>query len=61
MAPTSVQLHCPHTHRRPAVIVSYVFSGVAAVVAACCFAELSQEFPVAGGAFSYVMVRCQRA
>ncbi|KAI7840220.1 hypothetical protein COHA_006002 [Chlorella ohadii] len=39
----------------PAVIVSYVFSGVAAVVAACCFAELSQEFPVAGGAFSYVM------
>jgi APA family basic amino acid/polyamine antiporter len=39
----------------PAVILSYMFSGMAALLAACCFAELSQEFPVAGGAFSFVM------
>lgn len=41
---------------RPSIVLSYVFSGIAAILAACCYAELCVEFPVAGGAFSYVMV-----
>ena len=32
-----------------------MFAGVTALLAACCFAELCLEFPVSGGAFSYVM------
>ncbi|PSC68357.1 cationic amino acid transporter 1-like [Micractinium conductrix] len=40
----------------PAVILSYLFSGVAALLTAACFAELCLEYPVSGGAFSYVMV-----
>ena len=42
--------------RRPAVIISYLVSGLAALLAAACYAELCVEYPVSGGAFSYIMV-----
>jgi amino acid transporter len=41
---------------RPALIISVVTSGVVALLAGICYAELCVEFPVSGGAFSYVMV-----
>jgi APA family basic amino acid/polyamine antiporter len=37
----------------PAVIVSFVISGVAASLAALCYAELSSMVPVAGSAYTY--------
>lgn len=46
-----------HLTCRPAVIVSYLFAGLAALLSAVCFAELCTEFPVSGGAFSYIMAR----
>ena len=55
---------CPSPCRllcRPAVILSYLFSGVAALLTAACFAELCLEYPVSGGAFSYVMVSSARS
>jgi amino acid transporter len=42
--------------RRPAIIISYLLSGFAALLAAICYAELASEFPVSGGAFSYALV-----
>ena len=37
----------------PAVIVSFVLAGIAAVLAALCYAELASSVPVAGGAYTY--------
>ena len=42
---------CPAAHqpanrcpaRRPAIVLSYLFSGLAALLSACCFAELCAE------------------
>jgi hypothetical protein len=39
-----------------AVVVSVLMSGLCALCAGACYAELCVEFPVSGGAFSYVMV-----
>ncbi|KAL4458381.1 hypothetical protein ABPG75_013246 [Micractinium tetrahymenae] len=44
------------TFAGPAVLLSYLFSGLATLLTAACFAELAVEFPVSGGAFSYIMV-----
>lgn len=41
---------------RPAVVLSYLFGGLATLLTAACFAELAVEFPVSGGPFSYIMV-----
>lgn len=43
------------------VVLSYLFGGVAMLLAAACFAELCIEYPVSGGAFSYVMVSLVQA
>ena len=40
----------------PALIISYLLSGLASLLAASCYAELCVEFPVSGGSFSYIMV-----
>ncbi|EFN54400.1 hypothetical protein CHLNCDRAFT_36103 [Chlorella variabilis] len=40
----------------PSIILSYLFSGVAMLLAAACFAELVTEYPVSGGAFAFVMI-----
>lgn len=37
----------------PAVVISFVISGVAAALAALCYAELASMVPVAGSAYSY--------
>ncbi|CAN4080227.1 unnamed protein product [Withania somnifera] len=40
----------------PAVILSYVISGISALLAVLCYAEFSVELPVAGGSFAYLRV-----
>ncbi|MCR4434553.1 MAG: amino acid permease [Clostridiales bacterium] len=41
------------TYAGPAVILSFIISGIAAGLAALCYAELSAMVPVAGSAYSY--------
>eukprot|EP00887_Chlorella_sp_A99_P006247 scaffold3.g6247.t1 len=36
------------------IVVSYLLSGLSSLMAAACYAELCVEYPVSGGAFSYV-------
>ena len=38
----------------PAVFISYLIAGVAALLSSLCYAEFSVQIPVAGGAFSYL-------
>lgn len=38
----------------PAVFISYLLAGVAALLSSLCYAEFAVEIPVAGGAFSYL-------
>ncbi|KAG9439114.1 hypothetical protein H6P81_019279 [Aristolochia fimbriata] len=40
----------------PAVILSYLFSGVSALLAVMCYTEFAVEIPVAGGSFAYLRV-----
>ncbi|GAB4829404.1 catalase A [Ancistrocladus abbreviatus] len=40
----------------PAVIVSYLISGIAAMLSVVCYTEFAIELPVAGGSFSYLRV-----
>ncbi|KAL4429605.1 hypothetical protein ABPG77_008654 [Micractinium sp. CCAP 211/92] len=39
-----------------AIFISYLFAGLAALLASACYSELCAEFPVSGGSFSYIMV-----
>ncbi|TKV92333.1 hypothetical protein SEVIR_9G156900v4 [Setaria viridis] len=40
----------------PAVVVSYVISGVSAMLSVFCYTEFGVEIPVAGGSFAYLRV-----
>ncbi|GAB2214041.1 hypothetical protein Droror1_Dr00018374 [Drosera rotundifolia] len=40
----------------PAVVVSYVVSGVSAMLTVFCYTEFAVEIPVAGGSFAYLRV-----
>ncbi|KAG9439149.1 hypothetical protein H6P81_019314 [Aristolochia fimbriata] len=40
----------------PAVILSYLFSGISALLAIMCYTEFAVEIPVAGGSFAYLRV-----
>lgn len=40
----------------PAVLLSYVVSGVSAMLAVFCYTEFAVEIPVAGGSFAYLRV-----
>ncbi|XP_050225318.1 cationic amino acid transporter 1-like [Mercurialis annua] len=40
----------------PAVILSYLISGIAALLSVLCYSEFATELPVAGGSFSYLRV-----
>ncbi|KAF7842175.1 cationic amino acid transporter 1-like [Senna tora] len=40
----------------PAVVLSYLISGVAALLSVLCYAEFAVELPVAGGSFAYLRV-----
>ena len=37
----------------PGIVISFVISGLAAMLAALCYAEMAAMHPVAGGAYSY--------
>ncbi|KAG1661746.1 hypothetical protein FOA52_004805 [Chlamydomonas sp. UWO 241] len=40
----------------PAVLLSYLFAGLACILSALCYAEYSCELPMAGGAFNFITV-----
>ncbi|XP_010519076.1 PREDICTED: cationic amino acid transporter 1-like [Tarenaya hassleriana] len=40
----------------PAVVLSYLISGISALLSVLCYTEFSVELPVAGGSFSYLRV-----
>ncbi|KAK6932302.1 Cationic amino acid transporter, C-terminal [Dillenia turbinata] len=40
----------------PAVVLSYLISGIAALLSVMCYTEFSIELPVAGGSFAYLRV-----
>ncbi|KAJ1294419.1 hypothetical protein BS78_01G144900 [Paspalum vaginatum] len=40
----------------PAVVVSYIVSGVSAMLSVFCYTEFAVEIPVAGGSFAYLRV-----
>lgn len=43
-------------HAGPAVVLSYVVSGVSAMLSVFCYTEFAVEIPVAGGSFAYLRV-----
>ncbi|XP_073100678.1 cationic amino acid transporter 1-like [Elaeis guineensis] len=45
-----------HDAAGPAVVLSYVVSGVAAMLSVLCYTEFAVEIPVAGGSFAYLRV-----
>ncbi|CAN6453073.1 unnamed protein product [Victoria cruziana] len=45
-----------HEHAGPAIVLSYVVSGLAAMLAVFCYTEFAIEIPVAGGSFAYLRV-----
>ncbi|XP_021904687.1 cationic amino acid transporter 1-like isoform X2 [Carica papaya] len=40
----------------PAVVISYLISGISALLSVICYTEFSVELPVAGGSFAYLRV-----
>ncbi|KAJ8546542.1 hypothetical protein K7X08_032616 [Anisodus acutangulus] len=44
------------TDAGPAVVLSYVISGISAMLAVFCYTEFAVEIPVAGGSFAYLRV-----
>ncbi|WCJ24262.1 Cationic amino acid transporter 1 [Euphorbia peplus] len=40
----------------PAVLVSYLISGISALLSVLCYSEFAVELPVAGGSFAYLRV-----
>ncbi|XP_057763894.1 cationic amino acid transporter 1 [Salvia miltiorrhiza] len=45
-----------HNHAGPAVVLSYAFSGLSALLSVFCYTEFAVEIPVAGGSFAYLRV-----
>lgn len=45
-----------HKHAGPAIVLSYVASGVSAMLSVFCYTEFAVEIPVAGGSFAYLRV-----
>ncbi|GLT65297.1 hypothetical protein SLA2020_377360 [Shorea laevis] len=43
-------------HAGPAVVMSYVVSGISALLSVFCYTEFAVEIPVAGGSFAYLRV-----
>ncbi|WCJ24269.1 Cationic amino acid transporter 1 [Euphorbia peplus] len=43
-------------HSGPAIVLSYVISGVSAMLSVFCYTEFAVEIPVAGGSFAYLRV-----
>jgi amino acid transporter len=45
-----------HDHAGPAIVLSYVASGVSAMLSVFCYTEFAVEVPVAGGSFAYLRI-----
>ncbi|XP_043688496.1 cationic amino acid transporter 5-like isoform X2 [Telopea speciosissima] len=45
-----------HNHAGPAIVLSYVASGLSAMLSVFCYTEFAIEIPVAGGSFAYLRV-----
>ncbi|KAG5562411.1 hypothetical protein RHGRI_005220 [Rhododendron griersonianum] len=45
-----------HFHAGPTIILSYVASGLSAMLSVFCYTEFAIEIPVAGGSFAYLKV-----
>uniref|UniRef100_A0A2P2IL41 Cationic amino acid transporter 5 family protein n=1 Tax=Rhizophora mucronata TaxID=61149 RepID=A0A2P2IL41_RHIMU len=45
-----------HEHAGPAIVLSYVVSGLSAMLSVFCYTEFAIEIPVAGGSFSYLRI-----
>ncbi|CAM0880357.1 unnamed protein product [Alopecurus aequalis] len=45
-----------HDHAGPAIVLSYVVSGLSAMLSVFCYTEFAVEIPVAGGSFAYLRV-----
>ncbi|XP_058095338.1 cationic amino acid transporter 5-like [Magnolia sinica] len=45
-----------HDHAGPAIVLSYVASGLSAMLSVFCYTEFAVEIPVAGGSFAYLRV-----
>jgi amino acid transporter len=45
-----------HDNAGPAIVLSYVASGVSAMLSVFCYTEFAVEIPVAGGSFAYLRV-----
>ncbi|THU60728.1 hypothetical protein C4D60_Mb07t15810 [Musa balbisiana] len=45
-----------HNHAGPAIVLSYVASGISAMLSVFCYTEFAVEIPVAGGSFAYLRV-----
>uniref|UniRef100_A0A6M2E9G9 Cationic amino acid transporter C-terminal domain-containing protein n=1 Tax=Populus davidiana TaxID=266767 RepID=A0A6M2E9G9_9ROSI len=45
-----------HEHAGPAIVLSYVASGVSAMLSVFCYTEFAVEVPVAGGSFAYLRI-----
>lgn len=45
-----------HKHAGPAIVLSYVASGVSAMLSVFCYTEFAVEIPVAGGSFAYLRI-----
>lgn len=43
-------------HAGPAIVLSYVASGVSAMLSVFCYTEFAVEIPVAGGSFAYLRI-----
>lgn len=47
-------------HSGPAIILSFIFSGIACAFAALCYAELAAMIPIAGSAYTYAFATMGR-
>ncbi|KAJ8433903.1 hypothetical protein Cgig2_004625 [Carnegiea gigantea] len=45
-----------HNHAGPGIVLSYVLSGLSAMLSVFCYTEFAVEIPVAGGSFAYLRV-----
>ncbi|XP_017970697.1 PREDICTED: cationic amino acid transporter 5 [Theobroma cacao] len=45
-----------HDHAGPAIVLSYVASGISAMLSVFCYTEFAVEIPVAGGSFAYLRI-----
>ncbi|PRQ30131.1 putative amino acid/polyamine transporter I [Rosa chinensis] len=45
-----------HRHAGPAIVLSYVASGISAMLSVFCYTEFSVEIPAAGGSFAYLRI-----